>query len=194
MKFISILFLATASICNFCHAQVGWDVAVGGQQYFAPIKNASVGHWQPQVMGGVNRFINAGNTMSVTLRMMYNRNKHQGDALSWQTLLQYTPVVANHLELGIGMGVGYQMAFYPSKSQKWDGNNWTEGKATKGVWQVPVQFSIGYRGLEATRGTFTPYIAYNTNFLFRYSPDLTPLPSAAFMMGVKFNPSLTIKN
>jgi hypothetical protein len=194
MKFISILILASAALCNFSYAQVGWDVAVGGQQYFVPIKNASVGQWQPQVMGGVNRFMNAGNTMSVTLRMIYNRNKHQGDALSWQTLFQYTPVVANHLELGVGMGVGYQLAFYPSKSQKWDGNNWTEGKSVKGVWQVPVQFSLGYRGLEATRGTFTPYIAYSTNFLFRYSPDLTPLPSAVFMMGVKFNPSLSNKN
>jgi hypothetical protein len=194
MKFISILFLLSSALFNHSYAQVGWDMAVGGQQYFAPIKNASVGHWQPQVMGGVNRFINSGNTMSVTLRMTYNRNKHQGDALSWQTLFQYTPVVANHLELGIGMGVGYQLSFYPGKSQTWDGTNWIEGKATKGVWQVPVQFSLGYRGLEATPGTFTPYVAYNTNFLFRYSPDLTPLPSAAFLLGLKFNPSLTSKN
>lgn len=194
MKFTPILVLISSVIFNHSYAQVGWDVAVSGQQYFVPIRNASVGHWQPQVMGGVNRFINPGNTMSVTLRMTYNRNKHQGDALSWQTLFQYTPVVANHVELGIGMGVGYQLAFYPSKSQKWDGKNWTEGKSTKGVWQVPVQLSLGYRGLESARGTFTPYIAYNTNFLFRYSPDLTPLPSTAFLLGVKFNPSLTTKN
>ncbi len=194
MRLISFIFFANAVIFNFGYAQVGWDLAVGGQQYYAPIKNVSVGHWQPQVMGGVNRFINTGNTMSVTLRMTYNRNKYQGDALSWQTLFQYTPIVANHLELGVGMGLGYQLAFYPSQSQKWDGTNWTEGKSVKGVWQIPLQLSLGYRGLEVTRGTFTPYIAYNTNFLFRYSPDLTPLPSAAFMMGVKFKPTLSNKN
>jgi hypothetical protein len=194
MKSFSILILTIAALFNVSFAQQGWDVAVGGQQYFVPIKNVSLGHWQPQVMAGANRFMNTGNTISVTLRMIYNRNKYQGDALSWQTLFQYTPVVANHLELGVGMGVGYQLAFYPSESQKWDGKNWTEGKSVKGVWQVPVQFSLGYRGLKATRGAFTPYVAYNTNFLFRYSPDLTPLPSAAFMMGVKFNPSLTNKN
>jgi hypothetical protein len=55
MKLTAILFLVGLMLVNHSHAQVGWDVAVGGQQYLAPIRNASVGQWQPQVMGGVNR-------------------------------------------------------------------------------------------------------------------------------------------
>jgi hypothetical protein len=38
-------------------AQTGWDVAIGGQQYFAPIKNANVGHWQPNVIVGPTVFL-----------------------------------------------------------------------------------------------------------------------------------------
>jgi hypothetical protein len=193
MKYLTVLIFAFFTSLAAGFAQVGWDVAVGGQQYYVPIKNATVGHWNPQVMVGANRFINPGSTMSVTLRMTYNRNKYQGDALSWQTLFQFTPVVANHLELGMGMGFGYQLSFYPDKPQNWDGENWTDGKSVKGVWQVPVQFSIGYRGLESSKGAFTPYLAYNTNFLFKYNPDMTPLPSAGFMVGLKYQPTLTNK-
>lgn len=187
------LTLALCSLITVGQAQTGWDISVGGQQYLMPIKNSEVGHWQPQVSGGVNRFLNDRSTMNITLRVSYNRNKYQGNALSWQTLFQYTPVVANHVELGIGMGIGYQLSFYPSKSFSWNGTDWKKGKATKGVVQVPLQFSVGYRGFESSRGIFTPYLAYNTNFLFRYSPDLTPLPSAAFMVGLKYLPALTIK-
>lgn len=189
MKRFAILFIAIVACTASTFAQVGWDVAVGGQQYYVPINNATVGHWNPQVMAGVNKFINPGSTLSVTLRMTYNRNKYQGDALSWQTLFQFTPVVANHVELGMGLGFGYQVSFYPDKSHRWDGSDWTNGKSAKGVWQVPLQFSLGYRGLESSRGTFTPYLAYNTNFLFRYSPELTPLPSAGFMLGLKYQPT-----
>lgn len=192
MKVIHLTW-AFCSLAFFAKAQTGWDVAMGGQQYLVPIKNSEVGHWQPQVSGGVNRFINDRSTMNITLRMSYNRNKYQGNALSWQTLFQYTPVVANHVELGIGAGIGYQLSFYPSNSLAWNGTEWTKGKSNKGVVQVPVQVSVGYRGFESSRGTFTPYLAYNTNFLFRYSPDLTPLPSAAFMVGLKYLPALTIK-
>ena len=194
MKPHYLTLLLVVGLAGFCSAQTGWEVAVGGHQYFVPIKNTTLGHWQPQVSGGVSRFMNHSSHLNLTLRMTYQRNKHQGDALSWQMLFQYNPVVAKHVELGIGTGIGYQVSFYPDKSWRWDGANWSAGRSTKGVMQLPLQFSIGYRGIEANRGTFVPYVAYNTNFLFRYSPDLTPLPGASFMMGLKYQPILNQKN
>lgn len=166
---------------------LGYEIAAGVQTYYAPFLKAELKGMQPVVMAGVHQPLNVKNSIGLTLRLGYNRHMQQGDALFTQLLFNYTPVVAKKIELGIGAGIGYQLSFYPSKPLKWNGNEWVEGKATKGVIQVPAQVSIGYRGIETAKGRFTPYVSYQLNALFNYTPDLTPLPSTFFLLGIKYS-------
>jgi hypothetical protein len=166
---------------------LGFEVAAGLQTYYAPFLKAELKGTQPVFMAGVQQPLNVRNTIGLTLRLGYNRHIQQGDALFTQLLFNYTPLVAKKIELGIGAGVGYQLSFYPSKPLKWNGTEWVEGKATKAVIQFPAQVSIGYRGIETAKGRFTPYVSYQLNALFKYTPDLTPLPSSLFLVGVKYS-------
>lgn len=166
---------------------LGYEIAAGVQTYYAPFLKAELKGMQPVVMAGVHQPLNVKNSIGLTLRLGYNRHVQQGDALFTQLLFNYTPVVAKKIELGIGAGIGYQLSFYPSKPLKWNGSEWVEGKATKGVIQVPAQVSIGYRGIETAKGRFTPYVSYQLNALFNYTPDLTPLPSTFFLLGIKYS-------
>ena len=166
---------------------IGYEIAAGLQTYYAPFLKATLKGTQPVFMAGVHQPLNVKNSLGLTLRLGYNRHKQQGDALFTQLLFNYTPLVAKKIELGIGAGAGYQFAFYPSTPLKWNGAEWVKGKATKAVIQVPAQVSIGYRGIETAKGRYTPYVSYQLNALFKYSPDLTPLPSSFFLLGVKYS-------
>ena len=166
---------------------IGYEIAAGLQTYYAPFLKSQLKGMQPVVMAGIHHPLNSKNNIGLTLRLGYNRHLHQGDALFTQLLFNYTPVIAKKIEFGIGAGIGYQLSFYPSKPLKWNGTEWVEGKAAKAVIQVPAQVSIGYRGIETVKGRFTPYVSYQLNALFNYTPDLTPLPSSFFLLGVKYS-------
>lgn len=166
---------------------LGYEIAAGLQTYYAPFLKATLKGTQPVFMAGVRQPLNVKNSVGLTLRLGYNRHKQQGDALFTQLLFNYTPLIAKKIELGIGAGAGYQFSFYPSTPLKWNGTEWIEGKAMKAVIQVPAQVSIGYRGIETGKGRFTPYVSYQLNALFKYTPDLTPLPSSFFLLGVKYS-------
>ncbi|MEJ8844977.1 hypothetical protein WG954_21460 [Lacibacter sp. H375] len=194
MKFnliIILSFLFAIGAFNLSAQQhtkpLGYEVAGGLQTYYAPFIKATLKGTQPVFMAGVHQPLNVKNSIGLTLRLGYNRHVQQGDALFTQLLFNYTPLVAKKIELGIGAGVGYQFSFYPSTPLKWNGTEWFEGKAIKAVIQVPAQVSIGYRGIETTKGRFTPYVSYQLNALFNYTPDLTPLPSSFFLLGVKYS-------
>ncbi len=164
------------------------DVSAGVQAFHIPLKGFSYNNPQPVVMAGVHQSLNRRQTLGLTLRIGYARHKYQGDALTLQALFQYTPVVANHLELGIGIGGGYRCWFHPSRSLQWTGSEWKNGRAYKGVIQVPLQLSMGYRGISTHQGEFRPYIAYQLGAHFGYTPDLTPMPTSTFLVGVKYAP------
>lgn len=185
---LSVLQLAIA--CTVTAQQrkpLRFELAAGVQSYYAPFLKSELSGLQTVALAGAHKPLNKKNTVGVSFRIGYNRHTKQGDALFTQALFQYNPVVAKHIEFGVGAGAGYQLSFYPSAPLKWNGTEWVEGKATKGVIQVPVLMSIGYRGIKTKTGLFTPYAAYQVNALFRYSPDLTPLPSSYFLLGVKFS-------
>ena len=182
-----VFFTAGHVLAQQHQRPLGYDLSAGLQTFYAPFLKADVKGMHPVIMAGVHQPLNLKNNLGLTLKLGYNRHAKQGDALFTQLLFNYTPVIANRLELGIGAGIGYQLAFYPSKPLKWNGTEWVEGKATKGVIQVPAQVSIGYRGIETGKGRFTPYVSYQLNALFKYTPDLTPLPSSFFLLGVKYS-------
>lgn len=186
---LSFLFtIGASSLSAQQHAKpLGYEIAAGLQTYYAPFLKAELKGTQPVFMAGVHQPLNVKNSIGLTLRLGYNRHLQQGDALFTQLLFNYTPLVAKKIELGIGAGIGYQFSFYPSKPLKWNGTEWVEGKASKAVIQVPAQVSIGYRGIETAKGRFTPYVSYQLNALFKYTPDLTPLPSSFFLLGVKYS-------
>ncbi|MFY7839005.1 MAG: hypothetical protein ACOVP7_01965 [Lacibacter sp.] len=166
---------------------LGFDLAAGVQTYYAPFLKADVVGLQLVVVASAHQPLNIKNTVGLSLRLGYNKHPKQGDALFTQLLFQYNPVIAKRVELGIGTGVGYQFSFYPSAPLKWNGTEWTEGKAVKGVLQLPVLASAGYRAIHTKAGNFTPYMAYQLNVLLGYTPDLSPLPSSYFLVGVKYS-------
>ena len=192
MKRIFFLSAAILLLITGLYAQTGnrnsYDLAIGLQSYYAPLKHFSIQHPQPVAIAGYNRGLNKRQNIELGIRIGYNRNKFQGDALYVQALFRYTPVIGKYIQPMIGTGAGYQFSFYPSQPLKWNGTEWVNGKNYKGVIQVPLQLGIGYRSIQTNKATITPYVLYQANALFRYSPDLTPMPSSNFLLGIKYSP------
>jgi hypothetical protein len=165
-----------------------FDAALGLHTYYVPLKHFQVQQVQPLIMAGVNRALNERQTLELSLRLGYNRHKYQGDALYMQALIRYAPTIAEHFQPMLGAGIGYQLSFYPTDAVKYDGSNWVKVSGPKSVIQVPGQIGLGYRSIETSKALVTPYVAYQVNALFRYSPDLTPLPSSQFLLGIRYAP------
>ena len=91
------------------------------------------------------------------------------------------------MELGIGMGAGYRFSECPSKTYKWSEYTWENGKKFKGMVQIPVQLSAGFREIQFSSLGVTPFIAYQLKALFGYNPDFDPLPDSNVMFGFKFH-------
>ena len=164
-----------------------YDVAVGLHSYYIPAMDARWNGPEPVVFAGVHQPFNQKQNLGLTLRLGYSRGQYQGDALQAQLLFGLAPVLAQHLELGFRLGVGYQFSFYPSAPIRWDEGQWVPGKAAKGVFQVPAQFSLGYRSIHVGRLEWQPYLAYQLQVLFGYSPDLSPLPVSNALLGFKIS-------
>ncbi|HEX4957931.1 MAG TPA: hypothetical protein VFV46_07115 [Lacibacter sp.] len=164
------------------------EIAAGIQSYYVPLKHFKVQNAQPVFMAGANHTLNTRQNLELGIRLGYNRHKYQGDGLFIQALIRYMPVIARHFQPMIGSGIGYQLSFYPSTSLKYDGTNWVQGPKSKGVIQVPLHVGIGYRSIETKEAFITPFLAYQVNALFRYSPDLTPLPASNFLLGLRYAP------
>lgn len=160
-----------------------FEIGAGFHAFYLPGIGA---HWagsQPVITLGAYRSLNASGSLQAGISLGYSRHKYQGDGLYAQAQFRYNPVIFKHFEPGIGLGVGYQAAFYPAKSLRWDSENWVAGKSWKGMLQTPLRLSLGYR-----TGAYTPFVAYQSNVLFGYSPDLSPMPVSMLLAGVKFSP------
>lgn len=192
MKQILILFLMSCFAGGIAKGQrtdQPWqvDLSAGLHSFYAPVEHLKWKRPELVTTASLNKLLGPKQLFSVGLQVGYARNNYQGDALFVQLMGQLTPVIAQKVELGIGLGAGYRFALYPSSSLKWDGTSWNKGKSFKGVIQAPLQFSLGYRSLRMQSLEFRPYIAYQMQALFRYSPDLSPLPVSNFLMGVKIH-------
>lgn len=161
------------------------DLSAGLHSFYVPAQQLKWKRPEFVTTAALNKLLNRKQLFSVGLQLGYARNNYQGDALFLQLLGQFTPVIAQRIELGVGIGGGYRFALYPSSPLKWDGSSWSRGRSFKGVIQVPLQFSAGYRSFRMQSLEFRPYAAYQLQALFRYSPDLSPLPVSNFLLGVK---------
>jgi len=192
MKRVFFLSATLLLLISELYGQTGnrnsYELAIGLQSYYAPLKHFSIRHPQPVAIAGYNRSLNKRQNIELGIRIGYNRNKFQGDALYVQALFRYTPVIGKYIQPIIGTGAGYQFSFYSSQPLKWNGTDWVNGNSYKAVIQVPLQLGIGYRSFQTGKATITPYVLYQANALFRYSPDLTPMPSSNFLLGIKYSP------
>jgi hypothetical protein len=187
--FLSLILLMCISLADAqTTTRNSYEAAIGIQSYYLPAGHFKFQNAQPVFTFGANHAINTRQTLELGIRLGYNRNQYQGDALYIQALFRYAPVIAKHIQPMIGTGVGYQLSFYPSTALEYDGSNWVNEKKPKNVIQVPLQLGIGYRGIETAKAIITPYVAYQVNALFRYSPDLTPLPSSQILLGLRYSP------
>ena len=184
----AILLVVVSQVFSQVFPKKSLEVAAGIQSYYAPLKHFKVQNPQPVFVAGANHVLNTRQNIELGIRLGYNRNKYQGDALYVQTLFRYTPIIGKYIQPVIGTGIGYQISFYPSSSLNYDGTDWVQGPKAKAVIQVPLQVGVGYRGIETSEAFITPFILYQVNALFRYSPDLTPLPSSNFLLGFRYAP------
>lgn len=161
------------------------DVAAGLHSFYAPVEHLQWKRPELITTAGWGKPLGKKQTFEVTLQLGYARNNYQGDALFLQLLGKFQPTIAEKVEIGLGLGFGYRLAFYPSPAQKWTGSEWTAGSSFKGLFQVPAQISIGYRSLHLDRYEIRPYVAYQLQALLGYNPDLSPLPVSAALLGFK---------
>ena len=167
-------------------SRLGFEVGVGVHAFHLPGLGAKYAGAQPVFKLGVYQALNPQQSLKAGVTLGYQRNKYQGDGLYAQAQFRYTPLLFNSIEPGIGLGVGYQMCFTPSEALRWDGENWTQGKGAKGVFQAPVHLSLAYKN--GPDAQFSPFVAYEANVLFGYSPDLSPLPVSSFTAGLRYSP------
>lgn len=161
------------------------DLAAGVHSFYAPLPGLEVKRPEFITTAGWGKPLGRKQLFEVTLQLGYARNNYQGDAIFLQVLGKIQPVIARKIELGMGLGFGYRFSLYPSKAQKWSGSEWKEGTPFKGMFQVPVQFSLGYRSLHLDKYEIRPYVAYQLQALLGYNPDLSPFPVSAGMLGIK---------
>ncbi|MFT3843461.1 MAG: hypothetical protein QM725_00260 [Lacibacter sp.] len=187
--FSAVVLLLNAGLFAQKNTRNSFELAAGIQSYYAPLKHFTIRQPQPVVIAGYNHHLNRKQSIELGIRIGYNRNKFQGDAMYVEALFRYTPVIAKHIQPIIGTGAGYQLSFYPSSSLKWDNTDWVKGRSYKAVVQVPLHLGLGYRSIKSKKAIITPYVLYQANALFRYSPDLTPMPSSNFLFGIKYSPT-----
>lgn len=163
-----------------------YTIATGLHSFYAPIENLKWDRPESVTAIGINRMLGKREIFSLAMQFQYARNQYQGDAGSAQLLAQFLPLILRKVEVGLGLGAGYRLAFYPSSPLKWDGSQWITGSAYKGMLQVPVQASVGYRSVKLQKLAIIPFVACQMQALFGYNPDYSPLPDSNFMFGFKF--------
>lgn len=161
------------------------DLAAGIHSFYAPVQDLEWRRPELMTITGWGKPLGKKQAFEVTLQLGYARNNYQGDAVFLQLLGKYQPVIAEKIELGLGLGFGYRVGLYPSKPTKWNGSEWVGGNGFKGMYQVPVQFSLGYRSIKLDQYQVRPYLAYQLQALMGYNPDLSPLPVSAGLLGLK---------
>ena len=165
-----------------------WQYTISGgvHSFYAPVENLKWDNPAIAISAGVNRLFGAKQIFSLGLQAEFAANKIQGNATSLQLLGQFTPVLLKKLELGFGTGAGYRFSGYPSDPVKWNGTSWENGKNFKGIVQIPVQLSAGFRSAQVSNLEIIPFVAYQMKALFGYNPDFDPLPDSQIMFGFKF--------
>ena len=163
-----------------------YTISSGIHSFYAPVENLKWDNSAFSVSAGVNRLFGSKQILSLGLQADFAANKIQGNATSLQLLGQITPVLFKKLELGFGTGAGYRFSGYPSDPFKWNGTSWETGKKYKGIVQIPVQLSAGFRSVRVSNLEIIPFVAYQMKAMFGYNPDFDPLPDSQIMFGFKF--------
>ncbi|MFA5330189.1 MAG: hypothetical protein WC384_20510 [Prolixibacteraceae bacterium] len=166
-----------------------WQFAIstGIHSYYAPVENLKWGQADFAASLGINKLLGQKQQFAIGLQGQFSQYEFQGDAVGLQLLAQFTPAIFRRFELGLGTGAGYRLSLYSSKPLKWNGDQWEKGNSFKGVIQVPVQISAAYRSVKIGSCDIRPFVAYQLQALFGYSPDLSPLPDSNLMFGLKLH-------
>ncbi len=182
-----ILFQQTNAAKDIAGNQWQFTVATGIRSFYAPVQNLK---WESAGTGasaGINRLVGQKQLFSFGLQAHIARPSNHGNNTSLQLLGVFTPVLFKRLELGIGTGGGYRISDYLHDPVIWKGNKWERGKPYKGMLQIPLQFSLGYRTLDMVSFRVIPYASWQLQALFGYNPDFSPLPDSYLMIGFKFS-------
>lgn len=181
-----LLFQQLNAKVNDSESPWQYSISSGVHSFYAPVENLKWKNPGFITVTGINRLLGEKQSFSVGLNFQYGQNKYQGNATSLQLLGQFLPVILKKMELGVGTGVGYRLSGYPSTPLKWNGNSWDDGETYKGIIQIPVQLSVGYRSLHIFSLAISPFISYQMQAMFGYNPDFDPLPDSSLLLGLKF--------
>jgi hypothetical protein len=185
--FLLVLLSQFALKVNAVKNPVQYTISSGIHSFYAPVENLKWDNPAFAVSAGINKILGEKRLFSVGFQAEFAPQTYQGNAASLQLLGQFTPVVFKNVELGIGTGAGYRFSGYPSKTLQWNENTWEEGKKFKGIVQIPVQLSAGFRSIQFSSIGVIPFVAYQMKAMFGYNPDFDPLPDSSIMFGFKFS-------
>jgi hypothetical protein len=187
LVFLLALFSQFTLKVNAVKNPVQYTISSGIHSFYAPVENLKWDNPAFAVSAGINKILGKKRFFSVGFQAEFAPQTYQGNATSLQLLGQFTPVVFKNVELGIGTGAGYRFSGYPSKTLQWNENTWEEGKKFKGIVQIPVQLSAGFRSIQFSSLGVIPFVAYQMKAMFGYNPDFDPLPDSSIMFGFKFS-------
>jgi len=161
------------------------DIAGGIQSFYAPVRHAEFSRPELLMQAGLGKPLGPKQQFLLTLQFTYGRHNYQGDAVGLQLTGSWTPVIGKRIELNLGTGMGYRAGLYANRSIHYDNGEWHPGAKAKMMWQLPVLFGIGYRSVNLGQYEIRPYLATQLQVLLGYSPDLSPLPISAALIGLR---------
>ncbi|RYZ00144.1 MAG: hypothetical protein EOO11_02580 [Chitinophagaceae bacterium] len=159
------------------------DVAAGLYSFYLPASGLHGERPELVAQAALAKPLGPAQRFSVGLQVGFARQNYLGNALYLQLVGQFTPVLANRIELGIGTGIGYRLGRQPEHPVRWTGG--TKGKGLRGIVQVPLQLTAGYRSVYINRVEIRPYLGLQLQSLIRYAPGVPLLPAPALLLGLK---------
>jgi hypothetical protein len=114
---------------------------------------------------------------------VWYRNKSIGNGIFFYTQNAWRPTVASNVFTEVKAGAGYLYAFRPVESFKLVNGNWEPvGHRGKGLFAVPVGFSVGYNS-HSTRISFAPFVSYQFLVVSGYNKTIPIVPETLIQVG-----------
>lgn len=158
------------------------------QAYGLPTQNVTKGFKNIGVALGVDVAYNSKRNLQQSFTLGYQAHSQHETNYYLNTQLQYRPIIGNHCEPNIGIGVGRVIAISNPKNRFYELNKsgtWTKSdRQSTGHWQVPITIGFGYR-IETPNTVLVPFLNYDIAAIIKYNSAFIALPYTIITAGTR---------
>jgi len=119
--------------------------------------------------------------------LIWYRNKNMGNGFLGYSQATWRPSVGSSIYTELKLGVGYLLSKRPSESFKQKNGEWISvGKKGKGMFTVPIGFSIGYQN-EQEKTYVSPFASYQFLVVTDYNKSIPIVPQTLIQTGSRIH-------